>query len=271
MIYIRRAAHRSSAIALLKNALAAIALLVMMAAQAKCVDPVYRLEGQRLSEPPRGADLIWPGATPEQLRFMQQVFDAHIAWAKRGGKRYQADIAPAQLVEIEPDCRLLKPAAQAAERLLAQARADLARAQGKGDAHAKQVADLGMLSAYRATTHQVLLWQGYFKTHFYPLTAAGRARLPGGPHGKQAIEFILRQAIIPSLAPPGYSNHNRALAIDFRTREAGREITSNFDADNMAAWQRSWLLAWLKANAGRHGFKPYTVEPWHWEYAGAVR
>lgn len=202
---------------------------------------------------------------------MQQVFDAHIAWAKHGGKRYQPDIAPAQLVEIEPDCRLLRPAAQAAERLLTQARADLAAAQRRGDAHARAVTDLGMISAYRATTHQVLLWQGYFKTHFYPFTAVARAKLPDGPHGKQAVEFILRQAIIPSLAPPGYSNHNRALAIDFRTREAGREITSNFDADNMAAWKRSWLLAWLKANAGRYGFKPYAVEPWHWEYAGAVR
>jgi len=241
------------------------------AAHAKCIDPVYALEGQRLSEPPRGADLLWPGATPEQLDFMRRVFDAHVAWAKGGGKRYQPDIPPTQLVEIEPDCRLLRPAAAAAERMLAQARADLAAAQAKGDAHARRVAEIGMLSAYRATTHQVLLWQGYFKTHFYPLTAAGRAKLPGGPHGRQAVEFVLRKAIIPSLAPPGYSNHNRALAIDFRTREAGREITSNFEPDNMRAWQRAWLLAWLKANAPKYGFKPYTVEPWHWEYAGTVR
>lgn len=245
--------------------------LASAVSQAKCIDPVYALDGQKLSEPPRGADLIWPGASAEQLRFMQRVFDAHIAWAKSGGKRYQPDIPPAQLVEIEPECRLLDVAARAATRLLVQARADLAAARTKGDAQAHQVEDLGMLSAYRATTHQVLLWQNYFKSDFYPRTAAARTKLAGGPHGRQAEQLILRQAIIPSLAPPGYSNHNRALAIDFRTREAGREITSNFDAANLQAWRKSWLLAWLKAHAREYGFKPYTVEPWHWEYAGTVR
>jgi len=229
--------------------------------QAKCIDPVYTLEGQHLSEPPRGGDLIWPGATPEQLQFMQRVFDAHVAWTKSRNKRYQHDIPPAQLVELEPNCRLLKPAAQAAQRMIAQARADLAAAQAKGERHARQVTDLGMLSAYRATTHQVLLWQNYFKSDFYPRTAEGRAQLPGGPYGKQAIEFTLRRAIIPSLAPPGYSNHNRALAIDFRTREAGREITSSFDAANLLAWQHAWLLAWLKKHAHEYGFRPYSVEP----------
>lgn len=245
--------------------------LACVGAQAKCIDPVYSLGSQHLSEPPRGSDLIWPGANPEQLRFMQRVFDAHIAWAKSRGQRYQPDIPPEQLVELEPDCRLRKPAAAAAVRMIARARTDLATAQAHGEAHAREVADLGMLSAYRATTHQVLLWQNYFKSDFYPRTAAGRAKLPGGPHGRQAVEFILRRAVIPSLAPPGYSNHNRALAIDFRTRESGREITSNFNQDNMRAWQRSWLLAWLKAHAREYGFKPYTVEPWHWEYAGPVR
>jgi len=238
---------------------------------AKCIDPVYTLAGQKLSEPPRGADLIWPGATPEQLRFMQRVFDAHVAWAKHSGKHYQRDIAPTQLTEIEPECRLIKPAAVAATQLLAQARADLAAARARGDAHAKGVADIGLLSAYRATTHQVLLWQSYFRTDFYPLTDDARAKLPGGPYGKAAVELVLRKAIIPSLAPPGYSNHNRALAIDFRTLENGREITSNFDPDNLRAWQHAWLLAWLKAHARAYGFKPYTVEPWHWEYAGTVR
>jgi hypothetical protein len=256
----------------LTRTLLAVALALAGAtSQAKCIDPVYALDGQHLSEPPRGADLIWQGASREQLQFMWRVFDAHVAWAKHGGKRYQRDIPPAQLVEIEPECRLLGTAAREAVRLLAQARADLAAAKAQGNPHARQVEDLGMLSAYRATTHQVLLWQGYFKSHFYPLTKPGRAKLPGGPHGKQAEQLILRQAIIPSLAPPGYSNHNRALAIDFRTREAGREITSNFDADNLRAWQKSWLLAWLKAHAREYGFKPYVVEPWHWEYAGTVR
>lgn len=238
---------------------------------AKCIDPVYGLHGQRLSEPPRGADLIWPEATPEQLRFMQRVFDAQIAWARQRGTQYQPDIPPAQLVEIEPQCRLLKPAAIAAEHLLARARGDLAAAQAKGEAHAQAVSEIGMVSAYRATTHQVLLWQNYFKSDFYPLTAAGRAKLPGGPHGQQAVQFILHRAIIPSLASPGYSNHNRALAIDFRTLEAGQEITSNFKPENLHAWQHSWLQAWLKAHAQEYGFIPYVAEPWHWEFAGTVR
>lgn len=60
----------------------------------------------------------------------------------------------------------------------------------------------------------------------------------------------------PPTARPGFSNHERGLAIDFTAN--GRAITSR----NTAAFQ------WLAANAGRYGFYNLPSEPWHWSVNG---
>jgi hypothetical protein len=54
-------------------------------------------------------------------------------------------------------------------------------------------------------------------------------------------------------AKPGWSNHQSGRALDVKTSTPG-------------------VLAWLKANAARFGFKnTVRSEPWHWEYGGTPR
>ena len=60
----------------------------------------------------------------------------------------------------------------------------------------------------------------------------------------------------PPTARPGFSNHERGLAVDFTAN--GRAITSR----STAAFQ------WLAANAARYGFYNLPSEPWHWSVNG---
>ncbi len=60
----------------------------------------------------------------------------------------------------------------------------------------------------------------------------------------------------PPTARPGYSMHERGLAVDFTHN--GRAITSRSSA----------AYRWLRSNAGRYGFKNLPSEPWHWSTNG---
>ncbi len=60
----------------------------------------------------------------------------------------------------------------------------------------------------------------------------------------------------PPTARPGYSMHERGLAIDFTVN--GRAITSR----NTTAFR------WLRNNAGKYGLKNLPSEPWHWSTNG---
>lgn len=60
----------------------------------------------------------------------------------------------------------------------------------------------------------------------------------------------------PPTARPGYSYHERGLAIDFTAN--GRFINS----------QSNPGFVWLAANAGRFGFYNLPSEPWHWDTRG---
>ena len=72
------------------------------------------------------------------------------------------------------------------------------------------------------------------------------------------------------VAPPGYSEHATGLAIDFGNRSGACNLEPCFVDDPVGRW--------LKANAGRFGFKmsfpegnPQGVgfEPWHFSHEGA--
>ena len=60
----------------------------------------------------------------------------------------------------------------------------------------------------------------------------------------------------PPTARPGYSYHERGLAIDFMAN--GRFINSRSNP----------AFVWLAANAGRFGFYNLPSEPWHWDTRG---
>ena len=59
----------------------------------------------------------------------------------------------------------------------------------------------------------------------------------------------------PPTARPGFSQHERGLAIDFA--EGGRSFTRG-----------SQGYRWLRVNAARFGFFNLASEPWHWSTTG---
>jgi len=61
----------------------------------------------------------------------------------------------------------------------------------------------------------------------------------------------------PATAPPGYSMHERGLAIDFTWN--GAVISSRSNP----------AFKWLAANAARYGFYNLPSEPWHWSVNGS--
>jgi len=71
-----------------------------------------------------------------------------------------------------------------------------------------------------------------------------------------AIWEMPPDACSPPTARPGYSYHERGLAIDFMVN--GRFINSRSNPG----------FIWLAANAGRFGFYNLPSEPWHWDTRG---
>ena len=71
-----------------------------------------------------------------------------------------------------------------------------------------------------------------------------------------AIWEMPPDACSPPTARPGYSYHERGLAIDFMAN--GRFIKSRSNPG----------FIWLAANAGRFGFYNLPSEPWHWDTRG---
>jgi hypothetical protein len=61
---------------------------------------------------------------------------------------------------------------------------------------------------------------------------------------------------VTNTAPPGYSNHQMGLAIDFTSN--GRLVTS----------KSSTAFRWLSNNAESYGLQNYPKEPWHWSVDG---
>lgn len=66
------------------------------------------------------------------------------------------------------------------------------------------------------------------------------------------------------VAPPGGSGHEKGRAIDFNIGGMG------LDKDGADKMREHPAFKWLEKNGGRFGFKPYSAEPWHWEYKGSI-
>jgi len=151
-----------------------------------------------------------------------------------------------------------------AKALLAKARADLAAQQASDDARAKKVRSIGIDNAYRGMASEKLAWQGTYLTH-YNRTKEERAGLEGGEFGEKAFQLLLNK-MISYKAIPGFSNHSKGLAIDFKTDERGLgELgpkTSQKDD-----WQRSWFWKWLGDHAATYHFSPLSTEEWHWDHS----
>jgi LAS superfamily LD-carboxypeptidase LdcB len=61
------------------------------------------------------------------------------------------------------------------------------------------------------------------------------------------------------VAPPGHSAHATGCAIDFWFGfPCGKEFNAQI--------KRTAAYNWMVDNAKKHGFNPYVLEGWHWEY-----
>lgn len=200
--------------------------------------------------------LKWPGATPEQLDFMKRVYDINLAISDSRGT-FIADTPDSQLGEIESGFKMRAEAAESCKKLFAAARSDIA-----ADSNIKVT--LGLTSAYRSASHQFQLWQDYFPD-YYKNTTSQREAIAAGIHSEEAAQ-LLAKYIRPKIAAPGYSNHNKGLAVDFKNTENGITLRNKTKKEDIEKWQASWFWKWLNANAAQNNFYAYVAEPWHWEY-----
>lgn len=213
--------------------------------------------------------LQWSGATADQLAFMQRVYDRQVS-RSASGRSFVGDVPAAELDVIESGQRARRAAAAACRNLLAAARAALAQDRSNGVAAALTADRLWVISGYRSASQQFTNWQSNFP-NYYAQTQSDRAALAGGAMGDAAVAFLARY-IGGRLAAPGYSLHNNGLAVDFGTRDGGRDLGASTNSTNIDRWERSWFFGWLSTNAVQYDYYQNTAirEPWHWEYRGTT-
>jgi hypothetical protein len=154
-------------------------------------------------------------------------------------------------------------AAAACIKLLAQARADLAKAQAEKDELAVAATSIGVGSAYRSATQELAIWESLFP-QYYAATKGAREAAADGEHGAAAVGILVRH-YSGRKAAPGFGNHTNGIAVDFVATQGGVVLGANVSQN--PAWVSSWFHKWLvqHATADFH-FKPIPTEAWHWEY-----
>jgi len=207
----------------------------------------------------------WTG-TKDQIKFRDRVLKLHIK-RSTNKKEKLADLEESELKEVPGTSVKMKTvAATAAGKLLAAAEKDLAVSKTKGDADAKKTVGLSATSGYRGEAHQERIWKKYFKNKYYDNTAAHRASLKDGEHGKPAVRYMYKY-VRTKVAAPGFSKHQAGRAIDFwQDRTKGKKIRNSTDESAKTAWKATWFFKWLRKNATTYKFEEYAKEPWHWIY-----
>jgi LAS superfamily LD-carboxypeptidase LdcB len=207
----------------------------------------------RTSIPSSGLRWYGPGeATPELLRFMRAVYERQVALSEGA---FVDTLPKSALKTVEDRHEARIPAADAAIRMLAAARADLVKEGRTGVA-------IGITSAYRSADEQFAIWQGKGHggkrgfPHYYRITTKQR-QATGDEHGAAAVNLLAKE-LKRWIAAPGYSNHQDGLAFDFGTGVVGGPLGK--------IGRKAWFHRWLETNAERFDFRPYTTETWHWVY-----
>nr|WP_321245655.1 S8 family serine peptidase [uncultured Psychroserpens sp.] len=202
--------------------------------------------------------LSWPGATPDQINFMKSVYDFHVRRSSRG-RTFVNDVPANRLGTVEGRYKLQTQAVVPAQQMLQALRQAISTSRAN--------VNVQLTSAYRSASHQFSLWNRYFITRYYSETRTHRQSLSGGEHGREAIQYLARY-IGGRVGAPGFSNHNRGLAIDIGNTENGRSYRNSTRPVHTTAWQTTWIWRWLTANAASYNFyqNANITEPWHWEY-----
>lgn len=155
-------------------------------------------------------------------------------------------------------------------QLLRHCRHDLAGDRALGIEGSKGVVDVRIRSAYRSATEQSRIWHSQF-AKYYRRTELERQELRGGPHGSLAVRR-LAEYIDRRLFAPGFSQHQKGLAIDFTFRTSAGWAPADTSSAGLRLWKDSWLFQWLNAHAWEYDLRqnPYLDEPWHWEFRPVV-
>lgn len=128
-------------------------------------------------------------------------------------------------------------------------------ASGGGDTHGIRVAPSlrGNLARLLAAAKA----DGVYFTGGGYRSSAGQVALRRAHCGSSTFAIYQARASScrPPTARPGFSQHERGLAVDFAV--GGRGLTRG-----------SAGYRWLRANAGRFGLKNLPSEPWHWSTTG---
>jgi hypothetical protein len=201
--------------------------------------------------------------TDDETGFMTKVYDAQQRQAINN-EIFTAGLPESELLEVESGKKMHKSAAPDAKNLLDQAHADLAAAQTAGDKHALRVSEIGIDNAYRGMASEKSSWQKTFRKH-YQATQKERAALGGGEFGDAAVDLLVKQ-MRGLKAVPGFSNHSKGLAVDFRTVEKGLGQLGP-DSNQKSSWRKSWFWVWLVANHDTYNFSQLPTEEWHWYHS----
>lgn len=163
----------------------------------------------------------WTGRMSEDdyFAFKQRVYRRCVERAAARRSFYYG-IPQEQIGRIE-GLQFRKELVDDASNLLAAAREALAADQASGDPAASQATGtIGLASAYRSADTQFRYWNGrftgtYAERHHGELDALG-----GSPLSDAWVELLARK-IGAATATPGYSLHQRGIALDFRNPEPG--------------------------------------------------
>ncbi len=121
-------------------------------------------------------------------------------------------------------------------------------------------------STYRGPEVDFGLWDMAFNNiYLWDAIKWAKAHSPDDPWGAKVVKDTVEK-IGHRKAPPGGSNHSNGTAVDLQVKLGGKWKSNKFgDQDE---WYASWQFEWLKKNCGRHGFKRYSGEAWHYDYKG---
>ncbi|MEE9337455.1 MAG: D-alanyl-D-alanine carboxypeptidase family protein, partial [Methylococcaceae bacterium] len=206
--------------------------------------------------------LNWPGASQRQQKFMADVYRRCI---KRAAKKrsFIGDMSP----DVVKNMVIVGSANNGKRALLLQEDAGIKlklMLRAAREALGTNIR-LSVGSAYRSATYQLGLWNQYFPK-YYRRTKNARKGEAGGEHGEKAT-LLLAIYIGKRLAAPGFSNHQKGLAVDFNNKEYRKVFRKKFNDTERYKWRNySQFWKWLNINAKDYNFYPYKPEPWHWVY-----
>ena len=129
--------------------------------------------------------------TAEQRDFRERVLKAHIARSTQRKGTPHSDLPETSLAPVPgTNIQMRTDAAHEAGNLLAAANRDLIAARNDGVLDALRTIRITARSGHRNRNDQTYLWRQYFKK-YYNQTIAARAQLAGGPHGKEAVSYMV--------------------------------------------------------------------------------